>query len=61
MRKLSLLATITLLSAAVLPASAEAGCYRMGETGYHWYRSCFGPHWFYPHHRSCRRGFCWYH
>ena len=45
----------------VLPSNAEAGCYRMGETGYHWYRYCLGPGWFYPHHRVCRHGFCWYH
>jgi hypothetical protein len=38
----------------------QAGCYRLGETGYHWYRSCFGPTWLYPHRRICRRGTCWY-
>jgi hypothetical protein len=38
----------------------KAGCYRLGETGYHWYRSCFGPSWLYPHRRVCRRGHCWY-
>lgn len=38
----------------------SAGCYRLGETGYHWYRFCFGPTWLYPHRRICRRGACWY-
>ncbi len=38
----------------------EAGCYRLGETGYHWYRSCFGPRRIYPRHRVCRHGYCWY-
>jgi hypothetical protein len=38
----------------------KVGCYRLGETGYHWYRSCFGPSWLYPHRRICRRGSCWY-
>ena len=37
-----------------------AGCYRLGETGYHWYRFCAGPYWLYPHHRYCRRGYCSY-
>jgi hypothetical protein len=38
----------------------KIGCYRLGETGYHWYRFCFGPGWLYPHQRVCRRGYCWY-
>jgi hypothetical protein len=38
----------------------KAGCYRLGETGYHRYRSCIGPTWLYPHQRVCRRGSCWY-
>jgi hypothetical protein len=38
----------------------KVGCYRLGETGYHWYRYCFGPSWLYPHQRVCRRGYCWY-
>ena len=38
----------------------KAGCYRLGETGYHWYPSCFGPSWLYPHRRVCRHGYCWY-
>jgi hypothetical protein len=31
----------------VSPAE-KAGCYRLGETGYHWYRFCFGLSWLYP-------------
>ncbi len=62
MRKYALFAAVAAIVAvgAVAPTSAMAGCYRFGETGYHWYRSCWGPHWIYPHHRVCRRGYCWY-
>ena len=51
-----------ILSAGALFSTAEAaGCYRLGETGYHWYRSCFGPHFLYPHHRVCHEdGYCYY-
>jgi hypothetical protein len=38
----------------------KVGCYRLGETGYHWYRFCFGPSFLYPHQRVCRHGYCWY-
>jgi len=38
----------------------KAGCFRLGWSGYHWYRYCAGPYWLYPHQRVCRRGFCWY-
>jgi hypothetical protein len=38
----------------------KAGCNRLGETGYHWYRFCFGPAFVYPHHRVCRHGYCTY-
>jgi hypothetical protein len=38
----------------------KVGCYRLGETGYHWYGFCFGPTWLYPHHRVCRHGYCRY-
>ena len=38
----------------------KAGCYRLGETGYHWYRWCVGPTWVYPHHRACHHGECYY-
>jgi hypothetical protein len=39
---------------------AAYGCYRWGETGYHWYNFCLGPAWLYPHQRVCSRGYCWY-
>ncbi len=61
MRRSVLLAVAAILSLGVLlPSAAQAGCYRLGETGYHWYRYCFGPSFMYPHHRVCRHGYCWY-
>jgi hypothetical protein len=62
MRRLAILfvATAALPAVGLLPADASAGCYRWGETGYHWYRFCFGPAFLYPHQRVCRRGYCWY-
>ncbi|MGE5156663.1 MAG: hypothetical protein ACM3OF_00820 [Gemmatimonas sp.] len=62
MRRFALLvgAAVILSVGVALPSRAEAGCYRLGETGYHWYRSCLGPHWIYPHRRVCRHGHCWY-
>jgi hypothetical protein len=45
MRRLARLfvAMAALSAAAMMPTSAgAAGCYRLGETGYHWYRFCFG-------------------
>lgn len=62
MRRLTLLAAVAAILSVgvVLPTSAQAGCYRLGETGYHWYRYCWGPRWVYPHHRVCRHGYCWY-
>ena len=72
MRKIILLAAAvaTLTSAAILPASAQitpqgwnAGCYRFGETGYHWYDFCIGPSVLYPHQKVCSRRHphhCWY-
>jgi hypothetical protein len=36
------------------------GCYRLGETGYHWYNFCVGPSWLYPHRRYCRHGYCYH-
>ena len=62
MRKLVLLAAVAaILSGGImLPSAAEAGCFRLGETGYHWYRYCWGPPFMYPHHRACRRGYCWF-
>jgi hypothetical protein len=44
---------------ATIPVE-KVGCYRLGETGYHWYRFCVGPSWLYPHQRVCRHGACWY-
>lgn len=56
-----LAAAVVILSiSSFVSSSAQAGCYRLGETGYHWYRSCLGPYWIYPHHRVCRHGHCWY-
>jgi hypothetical protein len=62
MRKLAMLvAAIAILSiGALFPTKAEAGCYRWGETGYHWYRYCAGPYLLYPHRRICRHGHCRY-
>jgi len=37
-----------------------AGCYRLGETGYHWYGFCLGPRFLYPHRRICHHGYCYY-
>lgn len=45
----------TLFGVSLATTPAIAGCYRMGETGYHWYRSCVGPSFLYPHHRRCAR------
>ena len=61
MKKLALIALV-LFSASLASDAAFAGCYRMGETGYHWYRFCVGPGFIYPHHRHCHRhhGGCWY-
>lgn len=61
MKKLVLIiaASVALSTIALSPASA--GCYRLGETGYHWYRFCAGPGFVYPHRRACNRsGYCWY-
>jgi hypothetical protein len=61
MHKLAMLAAAAALAiAALAPSAADAGCYRLGETGYHWYRFCLGPPVLYPHHRACRHGYCWY-
>ena len=61
MRRFVPFAAAVILSVGILlPSAAEAGCYRFGETGYHWYRHCFGPSFIYPHHRVCRHGHCWY-
>jgi len=56
---LPLVVGASLAAAALIPSEASAaGCYRLGETGYHWYRYCFGPRFMYPHHRVCRHGYC---
>jgi hypothetical protein len=50
-----------MLSAVVLaPSAADAGCYRLGMSGYHWYHYCAGPSFIYPHRRVCHNGYCWY-
>ncbi len=62
MRKLllSLTAASALAISCAWPAQAfNGGCYRLGETGYHWYRFCAGFHFMYPHHRHCSHGHCW--
>jgi hypothetical protein len=61
MGKLVALAIGSAVLCAVLPTTLQAaGCYRLGETGYHWYQFCLGPTWLYPHRRVCRHGYCWY-
>jgi hypothetical protein len=62
LRKYALLiAALAGLSISTLsPGNAEAGCYRLGLNGYHWFRSCLGPYDLYPHHKICRNGHCWY-
>ncbi len=63
MRKIliALTAFSTLAIMGPLPARAfDHGCYRMGETGYHWYGFCAGFDFLYPHHRVCGHGRCWY-
>jgi len=59
MRRLFAVAAI-LSALTLLPSAAQAGCYRFGESGYHWYRFCLGPSFIYPHQRVCRHGYCWY-
>ena len=54
-------AMATLSAVALTPTTADAGCYRLGVTGYHWYHFCAGPGFLYPHYRACRHGYCWYH
>jgi hypothetical protein len=38
----------------------SSGCYRLGVTGYHWYRTCIGPPVIYQHRRYCGHGQCYY-
>jgi hypothetical protein len=52
---------LTIFAWTIVSGEAQAGCYRVGLSGYHWYHSCFGPHFMYPHHRVCsRHGYCHY-
>ncbi len=64
MRKMMVAAAAAALLTVGGTGAAQAGCYRWGETGHHWYRYCWGPHVMYPHHRHCRwrygRRYCWY-
>jgi hypothetical protein len=69
MRKFALLAVAfaTLSASAVAPAYAQvqvggwnSGCFRWGDSGYHWYGFCLGPNVAYPHKRVCDRGACLY-
>jgi hypothetical protein len=68
MRKIKALAiALALFSMAAASSQAAAvhhvrapGCYRLGLSGYRWYRSCVGPSFLYPHHRVCHRGYCRY-
>jgi hypothetical protein len=62
MKSLKCAVVAAILGAAALCGSgaAQAGCYRLGETGYHHYGSCIGPSFLYPHHRVCHHGRCWY-
>jgi hypothetical protein len=64
MRKVMLAAAAAAMMMSAGVQSAEAGCYRWGDTGYHWYRYCAGPRILYPHHRHCRWRYghqhCWY-
>jgi hypothetical protein len=65
MRKMMVAAVAAALLTVAGSGAAQAGCYRLGLSGYHWYRSCVGPRIMYPHHRYCswRHGYrhCWYH
>ncbi len=56
-----LIAAAALSVLCLMSNGASAGCARWGETGYHFYRSCWGPSVLYPHHRHCdRNGICLY-
>ena len=64
MRKIVILvaAALALSVSASAPASAEGGCYRIGDTGFHYYDFCLGPWFFYPHEKVCdKHGGCYYH
>jgi opacity protein-like surface antigen len=63
MRSMMLMAITAAALTLATAGAAEAGCYRMGLSGYHWYRFCVGPRFLYPHHRQCegrgRYRHCW--
>ena len=59
--RMSMIAAMALSAASLISTAASAGCARWGETGYHFYRSCYGPSFLYPHHRQCHNGICIYH
>jgi hypothetical protein len=60
--QLALIAAVVFAGAEFSTGAAYAGCYRLGATGDHWYRSCVGPRFLYPHHRHCHRHYgCRYH
>jgi hypothetical protein len=63
MRKIFTAASAGLLLLTCGASAAEPGCYRWGETGYHWYRFCIGPEFLYPHHHHCQgsgaQRLCW--
>jgi hypothetical protein len=53
MRKIILAATAFATLSVATAGTAEAGCYRLGLSGYHYYRSCIGPRALYPHRKYC--------
>ncbi len=59
--RVSIVAAMALSAVGLMSTAASAGCARWGETGYHFYRSCAGPAFLYPHHRQCHNGICLYH
>jgi hypothetical protein len=59
--RIPLIAAAALAVFSLMSTGAEAGCARWGASGYHFYRSCVGPRFLYPHRRQCYRdGFCAY-
>ncbi len=60
--KFAMMLVAALSVVSLMTTAADASCARWGETGYHYYRSCAGPSFLYPHHRRCdRSGICIYH
>ena len=57
MRKTMLAAATAALMTVAGAGAAQAGCYRLGLSGYHWYGFCAGPRFMYPHGRHCH----WHH